>query len=38
MAAATGSRTTAHDQYAACPVTFVNVLQAEYAVLNAEDQ
>jgi NodT family efflux transporter outer membrane factor (OMF) lipoprotein len=36
--AATASRAIAQDQYRTGLVTFVNVLQSEYAVLNAEDQ
>ncbi len=38
VSAATSSRQIAQDQYSAGLVTFVNVLQSEYAVLNAEDQ
>ena len=38
VTAATNSRQIAQDQYSAGLVTFVNVLQSEYAVLNAEDQ
>ena len=38
VTAATASRQIAQDQYGAGLVTFVNVLQSEYAVLSAEDQ